>query len=238
MNAPETGPLSGRLEQLAFDNSFAGLPEAFYTRLAPLGLPAPYLVGASDEVAELIGLDPGEFQRPEFCEIFAGNNLPPGSDALAVSVAPIVVSDSGVGDDTPGISVALTLADAGAGSETLLTSVLLTVADAAAGTDAVGSITVNVAVDDIGQAVDVLGQIDAVLSVLDLGTGVDVVVRFDSAVRLVKVVFTLARRAMAFAWSARSVVFAWTLRAVEFAGPAPSMEFSWSERTIEFALNS
>ena len=54
MNAPETG----RLEQLEFDNSFAGLPAAFYTRLAPLGLPSPYLVGASDQVAELIGLDP------------------------------------------------------------------------------------------------------------------------------------------------------------------------------------
>ena len=79
MNAPETG----RLEQLEFDNSFAGLPAAFYTRLAPLGLPSPYLVGASDEVAELIGLDPSEFRRPEFCEIFAGNSLPPGSDALA-----------------------------------------------------------------------------------------------------------------------------------------------------------
>ena len=83
MNAPEHHRRLARLEQLVFDNSFAGLPEAFYTRLAPLGLPAPYLVGASDEVAELIGLDPGEFQQPEFCEIFAGNNLPPGSDALA-----------------------------------------------------------------------------------------------------------------------------------------------------------
>ncbi len=83
MNAPERHRRLARLEQLEFDNSFAGLPEAFYTRLAPLGLPAPYLVGASDQVAELIGLDPGEFRRPEFCEIFAGNRLPPGSDALA-----------------------------------------------------------------------------------------------------------------------------------------------------------
>ena len=143
-----------------------------------------------------------------------------GSDALSVSVAPIVVADAGTGDDAPGIAVALTLADAGAGSDSLLTSVLLTVADAAAGTDAVGSITVNVAVGDIGQAVDVLGQIDAVLSVLDLGTGVDVAVHYDSAVKLVKVVFTLARRTMAFAWLARSI------------------EFAWSRRTVEFALNS
>ena len=65
------------------DSSFAGLPEAFYTRLAPHGLPAPYLVAASNEVAELVGLDPREIERPEFREIFAGNSLPPGSDALA-----------------------------------------------------------------------------------------------------------------------------------------------------------
>ena len=83
MNAPEHYRRLGRLEDLEFDNSFAGLPETFYTRLAPAGLPAPYLVGASHEVAELIGLDPSEFGRPEFCEVFAGNSLPSGSDALA-----------------------------------------------------------------------------------------------------------------------------------------------------------
>ena len=66
MNAPEHHRRLGRLEDLELDNSFAGLPEAFYTRLEPAGLPAPYLVGASREVAELIGLDPDEIERPEF----------------------------------------------------------------------------------------------------------------------------------------------------------------------------
>ena len=83
MNAPEFRARPGRLEDLEFANTFAGLPATFYTRLAPHGLPNPYLVGASREVAELIGLDPDEVRRPEFCEIFAGNRLPPGSDALA-----------------------------------------------------------------------------------------------------------------------------------------------------------
>ena len=83
MNAPETTSRPGRLEDLQFDNSFAGLPDAFYTRLAPHGLPAPYLVGASHDVAELIGIAPEEIGRPEFTEIFAGNRLPPGSDTLA-----------------------------------------------------------------------------------------------------------------------------------------------------------
>lgn len=72
-----------RLDALPFDNSFARLPPMFYTRLRPWGLPAPYLVGASDEVARLIGLDPGELASRRFIEIFAGNRLPPGSDPLA-----------------------------------------------------------------------------------------------------------------------------------------------------------
>ena len=83
MNAPGMPPLLRRLEDLEFDNTFASLPDAFYTRLAPLGLPEPRLVAASDEAARLIGLDPAEFGRPEFAGIFAGNALPAGSAALA-----------------------------------------------------------------------------------------------------------------------------------------------------------
>ena len=43
MNAPQSLPL----EFPVFDNSFAALPEAFYTRLQPQSLPAPYVVGIS-----------------------------------------------------------------------------------------------------------------------------------------------------------------------------------------------
>ena len=35
------------LETLPFDNAFARLPDAFYTRLPPEPLPEPYLVAAS-----------------------------------------------------------------------------------------------------------------------------------------------------------------------------------------------
>jgi len=83
MNAPETISKPGTLESLVFDNSFAQLPEAFFTRLPPLGLPHPYLVGLSPAVAELIGLDPQEAQRQAFCEFFAGSALLPGSAPLA-----------------------------------------------------------------------------------------------------------------------------------------------------------
>ena len=83
MNAPEPIAHPAPLEKLPFDNGFAALPETFYTRLEPASLPAPYVVGVSAEVAELIGLDPEEAVRPEFAEVFAGNRRLPGSAPLA-----------------------------------------------------------------------------------------------------------------------------------------------------------
>ena len=47
------------LETLSFDNAFARLPDAFFTRLPPQPLPDPYLVAASPAAAALIGLDSG-----------------------------------------------------------------------------------------------------------------------------------------------------------------------------------
>ena len=79
MNAPQSLPL----EFPVFDNSFAALPEAFYTRLQPQSLPAPYVVGISSEVAELLGLPPALLESPEFAEIFAGNRQLPGAEPLA-----------------------------------------------------------------------------------------------------------------------------------------------------------
>ena len=79
MNAPAPQPQ----EFPAFDNSFAALPGAFYTRLQPQPLPAPYVVGLSNEVAGLIGLPANWLDSPEFAETFAGNRLPPGADPLA-----------------------------------------------------------------------------------------------------------------------------------------------------------
>ncbi|MDD5298679.1 MAG: YdiU family protein [Rhodocyclaceae bacterium] len=86
MNAPDfrhAAPAPLALEDLPFDNSFARLPDAFHTRLPPWGLPDPYRVAVSAEAAALIGLDPEQFTRPEFAEIFAGNRLPAGSEPLA-----------------------------------------------------------------------------------------------------------------------------------------------------------
>lgn len=83
MNAPEFNIGLHRTDTLPIENSFATLPPAFYTRLQPTPLPAPYLVSASAAAAELIGLDPNEFTKDDFVQAFAGNRTLPGSIPLA-----------------------------------------------------------------------------------------------------------------------------------------------------------
>jgi uncharacterized protein YdiU (UPF0061 family) len=82
MNAPALS-LAHRVDALPFENSYAGLPPVFHTRLQPTPVPAPYLVCASPEAAELIGLDPSEFHTDRFLQAFAGNSMLPGSQPLA-----------------------------------------------------------------------------------------------------------------------------------------------------------
>ena len=79
MNAPEPLPI----DLPSFDNSFAALPEAFYTRLAPLPLGNPRVVAVSEVVSAMLGLPPGFVDSPQFAEIFTGNRLLPGSEPLA-----------------------------------------------------------------------------------------------------------------------------------------------------------
>ena len=71
------------IDALAFNHAFASLPEAFYTRLQPTPLPAPYLVSASARAAALVGIDPAAFQTREFVEVFTGNRLPAAAQSLA-----------------------------------------------------------------------------------------------------------------------------------------------------------
>jgi uncharacterized protein YdiU (UPF0061 family) len=64
-------------------NGFAALPPAFYTRLMPTPLPAPYFVAASSRAAALVGLDPAVLAQEDFVAAFTGNRVMPGSEPLA-----------------------------------------------------------------------------------------------------------------------------------------------------------
>ncbi|WP_082507212.1 YdiU family protein [Duganella sp. Root336D2] len=66
-----------------FENSFAGLPPAFFTHLMPTPLPAPYLVAASPSAARLVGLEPTALSTQETLEILIGNRVAERSKPLA-----------------------------------------------------------------------------------------------------------------------------------------------------------
>lgn len=76
-----------RLTELEFDNSYARLPQEFYSKLLPTPLPDPYLVSFNPAAAALIDLDAAEAARPEFIDYFSGNRRLPGSEPLAMLYA-------------------------------------------------------------------------------------------------------------------------------------------------------
>jgi serine/tyrosine/threonine adenylyltransferase len=83
MDVSQANAIIHRTDSLPYNNSFATLPPAFFTRLPPTPLPTPYLVGASASAARLIGLDPSEFGHEHFVATFTGNRIQPGADPLA-----------------------------------------------------------------------------------------------------------------------------------------------------------
>ncbi|MHB1186439.1 protein adenylyltransferase SelO [Thiobacillus sp.] len=76
-----------KLESLTFDNGFARLPEAYYSRVCPTPVPDPYLVCTSPEALALLDLDASEMTRPELIGTLAGNQQLPGMDAIAALYA-------------------------------------------------------------------------------------------------------------------------------------------------------
>ncbi|WP_310448134.1 protein adenylyltransferase SelO [Thiobacillus sp.] len=76
-----------KFESLTFDNGFARLPEAYFSRVCPTPVPDPYLVCYSPEALALLDLDASEITRPETIQTLAGNQLLPGMDALAALYA-------------------------------------------------------------------------------------------------------------------------------------------------------
>ena len=68
---------------LPLDNAFAALPPAFYTRLMPTPLPAPYFVAASAPAASLVGLDAARLAEPDYVALLSGNAVAERSQPLS-----------------------------------------------------------------------------------------------------------------------------------------------------------
>jgi serine/tyrosine/threonine adenylyltransferase len=75
------------IDKLNFDNRYARLPPAFYRKLDPTPLAAPYLVSVCSDAAALLDLDPAEIRSEGFLNLLAGNRVPPGAEPLAMLYA-------------------------------------------------------------------------------------------------------------------------------------------------------
>jgi len=70
-----------------FTNTYARLPQRFYSRVDPTPVPAPRLVKVNDELARSLGVDPQALASAEGVEILAGNRIAEGSEPLAMAYA-------------------------------------------------------------------------------------------------------------------------------------------------------
>ena len=72
---------------LKFDNSYAHLPEHFYTRIHPTPVPAPELVIMNHDLASALGLMPGNMSDDQLTALFSGNALPDDAEPIAQAYA-------------------------------------------------------------------------------------------------------------------------------------------------------
>jgi len=66
---------------LRFDNSYAALPPAFFSRLDPTPVRAPRLLAFNDDLAAVMGISRADL--PDLAAIFGGNAVPEGAAPLA-----------------------------------------------------------------------------------------------------------------------------------------------------------
>ncbi|MFT4013289.1 MAG: YdiU family protein [Paracoccus sp. (in: a-proteobacteria)] len=72
---------------IRFDNSYARLPQGFFTRTAPTPVRAPRLVALNRPLAESLGLDPEWLAGPEGLAMLSGNRPPEGAEPIAQAYA-------------------------------------------------------------------------------------------------------------------------------------------------------
>ena len=67
--------------RIPFDNSYATLPEAFFSRLSPTSVSAPKLLAWNETLADLLGIEVGDLS--EAAAVFGGNEIPQFAAPLA-----------------------------------------------------------------------------------------------------------------------------------------------------------
>ncbi len=72
---------------LPFDNSYARLPERFYTKMPPTPVAAPRLISLNEPLAKRLGFDADVLASEDGVRALAGNSVPGGADPLALVYA-------------------------------------------------------------------------------------------------------------------------------------------------------
>ena len=72
---------------VAFDNSYARLPERFYARVSPTQVREPRIIKVNHPLAVQLGLDPAELDSADGAQVLAGNVLPEGAASIALAYA-------------------------------------------------------------------------------------------------------------------------------------------------------
>jgi uncharacterized protein YdiU (UPF0061 family) len=75
-----------RVGEWQFDNSYARLPEALYSRVDPVPVAKPGLAVLNEQLASELGLDPDTLLESG-ADIFAGNRIPAGAEPIAQAYA-------------------------------------------------------------------------------------------------------------------------------------------------------
>jgi uncharacterized protein YdiU (UPF0061 family) len=75
------------MSNITFDNSYARLPERFFSQRPPTPVAKPEPIRVNHGLASLLGIDPTWLESPEGTAMLAGNTLAPGSDPIATVYA-------------------------------------------------------------------------------------------------------------------------------------------------------
>lgn len=68
-----------------FDNSYARLPNAFFSLVEPTPVSAPVMIRLNHDLATHLGIDTARLDSPEGLAILSGNQRPEGSEPLAMA---------------------------------------------------------------------------------------------------------------------------------------------------------
>ena len=75
------------IAELPFNNSYARLPERFFTHTPPTAVKAPRLIRLNRALASHLGLDPDWLASADGLAMLAGNRLPTGAEPIATAYA-------------------------------------------------------------------------------------------------------------------------------------------------------